>query len=35
MNSFVYVFLPETMFGPYFGAEAEALYDKAQATEAG
>ncbi|WP_050988615.1 trypsin-like serine peptidase [Streptomyces xiaopingdaonensis] len=35
VNSFGYVFLPDTMFGPYFGAEAEALYDEAQTTGAG
>ncbi|MET7638071.1 peptidase [Streptomyces sp. NPDC005438] len=29
VNSFGYVFLPDTMFGPYFGAEAEELYDRA------
>ncbi|WP_055553949.1 serine protease [Streptomyces sp. NBRC 110028] len=32
VNSFGYVFLPNTMFGPYFGDEAKALYDKAQAS---
>ncbi|RZQ59997.1 trypsin-like serine peptidase [Amycolatopsis suaedae] len=31
VNSFGYVFLPGTMFGPYFGAEAQALYNQAQA----
>jgi V8-like Glu-specific endopeptidase len=31
VNSFGYVFLPDTMFGPYFGAEAQALYESAQA----
>ncbi|WP_063729259.1 trypsin-like serine peptidase [Streptomyces sp. RTd22] len=31
VNSFGYVFLPNTMFGPYFGDVAKALYDKAQA----
>ncbi|MDH2389104.1 peptidase [Streptomyces sp. HNM0663] len=30
VNSFGYVFLPNRMFGPYFGDEAKALYDKAQ-----
>ncbi|MEU7581729.1 peptidase [Streptomyces sp. NPDC041068] len=30
VNSFGYVFLPNRMFGPYFGNEAKALYDKAQ-----
>ncbi|MER7116935.1 peptidase [Saccharomonospora azurea] len=30
VNSFGYVFLPGYMFGPYFGSEAEALYDAAQ-----
>lgn len=30
MNSFGYVFLPNRMFGPYFGNEAKAVYDKAQ-----
>ncbi|MDJ1138414.1 peptidase [Streptomyces iconiensis] len=32
VNSFGYVFMPDTMFGPYFGAEAKALYDTAQTT---
>ncbi|MFF8832545.1 trypsin-like serine peptidase [Streptomyces sp. NPDC015131] len=32
VNSFGYVFLPNRMFGPYFGNEAKALYDKAQAS---
>ncbi len=30
VNSFGYTFLPGYMFGPYFGAEAEALYDTAR-----
>ncbi|MGV4924141.1 peptidase [Streptomyces sp. BHT-5-2] len=30
VNSFGYQFLPNTMFGPYFGADAKNLYDKAQ-----
>nr|WP_240979374.1 trypsin-like peptidase domain-containing protein [Streptomyces sp. HNM0574] len=30
VNSFGYVFLPDTMFGPYFGDDAKALYEKAQ-----
>lgn len=30
VNSFGYIFLPNRMFGPYFGNEAKALYDKAQ-----
>ncbi|MEU8431406.1 peptidase [Streptomyces sp. NPDC029216] len=30
VNSFGYNFLPNTMFGPYFGNEAKAAYDKAQ-----
>ncbi|MBW5485274.1 trypsin-like serine peptidase [Streptomyces bambusae] len=29
VNSFGYTFLPNRMFGPYFGAEAKAAYDKA------
>ncbi|MCX4823719.1 peptidase [Streptomyces sp. NBC_01142] len=32
VNSFGYIFLPNRMFGPYFGNEAKALYDKAQAS---
>ncbi|MBL1084500.1 peptidase [Streptomyces actinomycinicus] len=32
VNSFGYVFLPNRMFGPYFGDVAKALYDKAQAS---
>ncbi|WP_372410877.1 serine protease [Streptomyces luteireticuli] len=32
VNSFGYTFLPNTMFGPYFGDEAKALYDTAQNT---
>ncbi|GAB3571849.1 peptidase [Amycolatopsis endophytica] len=31
VNSFGYTFLPGVMFGPYFGADAEALYDAASA----
>ncbi|MCP9944127.1 peptidase [Streptomyces somaliensis] len=30
VNSFGYTFLPNRMFGPYFGNEAQALYDAAQ-----
>ncbi|MFF4848356.1 trypsin-like serine peptidase [Streptomyces sp. NPDC001194] len=30
VNSFGYTFLPNRMFGPYFGNEAKAAYDKAQ-----
>ena len=30
VNSFGYVFLPDQMYGPYFGAEAEDLYQTAQ-----
>ncbi|MEU8839581.1 peptidase [Streptomyces roseus] len=30
VNSFGYTFLPNRMFGPYFGDEAKAAYDKAQ-----
>lgn len=30
VNSFGYTFLPGYMFGPYFGAEAQALYNAAQ-----
>ncbi|WP_236244311.1 serine protease [Streptomyces sp. CC210A] len=30
VNSFGYVFLPNRMFGPYFGDEAQALYAEAQ-----
>ncbi|WP_328296521.1 peptidase [Streptomyces sp. NBC_00435] len=30
VNSFGYAFLPNRMFGPYFGPEAKAAYDKAQ-----
>ncbi|MGH3487917.1 MAG: trypsin-like serine peptidase [Actinopolymorphaceae bacterium] len=29
VNSFGYVFLPDVMFGPYFGSAAKALYDEA------
>ena len=32
VNSFGYVFLPGYMFGPYFGAEAEALWETAQSS---
>ncbi|MEV6393556.1 peptidase [Streptomyces sp. NPDC051907] len=32
VNSFGYIFLPNRMFGPYFGPEAQALYDKAQSS---
>ncbi|MEU4211039.1 peptidase [Streptomyces sp. NPDC026206] len=32
VNSFGYTFLPNRMFGPYFGDEAKALYDRAQST---
>ncbi|MET9419256.1 peptidase [Streptomyces sp. NPDC006540] len=32
VNSFGYTFLPNRMFGPYFGPEAKAVYDKAQAS---
>lgn len=31
VNSFGYVFLPDTMFGPYFGEDARTLYETAQA----
>ncbi|MEU9413986.1 peptidase [Streptomyces sp. NPDC048272] len=31
VNSFGYTFLPNRMFGPYFGNEAKAAYDQAQA----
>ncbi|MEU9862802.1 peptidase [Streptomyces sp. NPDC047971] len=30
VNSFGYTFLPNRMFGPYFGNDAKALYDRAQ-----
>jgi V8-like Glu-specific endopeptidase len=30
VNSFGYRFLPNRMFGPYFGPEAKAVYDRAQ-----
>ncbi|WP_370943048.1 serine protease [Amycolatopsis sp. cg5] len=30
VNSFGYVFLPNYMFGPYFGTDAQNLYNKAQ-----
>ncbi|MCK1795578.1 peptidase [Streptomyces sp. XM4193] len=32
VNSFGYVFLPGNMFGPHFGAEAEALYESVQSS---
>ncbi|MEW2631681.1 peptidase [Streptomyces sp. NPDC048389] len=32
VNSFGYTFLPNRMFGPYFGPEAKAVYDQAQAS---
>lgn len=32
VNSFGYVFLPDNMFGPHFGDDAEALYETAQTT---
>ncbi|MEV7556410.1 peptidase [Streptomyces sp. NPDC089795] len=32
VNSFGYVFLPNRMYGPYFGNEVKAAYDKAQAS---
>lgn len=32
VNSFGYTFLPNRMFGPYFGDVAKTLYDQAQAT---
>ncbi|KOG66958.1 peptidase [Streptomyces griseoflavus] len=32
VNSFGYTFLPNTMFGPYFGDDAENLYDEAQSS---
>ncbi|MEU6593956.1 peptidase [Streptomyces sp. NPDC046881] len=32
VNSFGYTFLPNRMFGPYFGDAVKALYDKAQAS---
>ncbi|MFI0709528.1 trypsin-like serine peptidase [Streptomyces inhibens] len=32
VNSFGYQFLPDTMFGPYFGDDAKNLYTKAQAS---
>lgn len=31
VNSFGYTFLPGCMFGPYFGADAQNLYNRAQA----
>ncbi|HET6356782.1 peptidase [Streptomyces sp.] len=30
VNSFGYIFLPNRMFGPYFGNDAKSVYDKAQ-----
>ena len=30
VNSFGYIFLPGYMFGPYFGSEAQSLYNQAQ-----
>ncbi|GAA3394695.1 peptidase [Streptomyces roseoviridis] len=32
VNSFGYTFLPNRMFGPYFGTDAQNLYNKAQAS---
>ncbi|MEV5598435.1 peptidase [Streptomyces sp. NPDC052496] len=32
VNSFGYTFLPNRMFGPYFGDDAENLYDEAQSS---
>ncbi|MGW1076111.1 trypsin-like serine peptidase [Streptomyces sp. NPDC002537] len=32
VNSFGYTFLPNTMFGPYFGDDIKTLYDQAQTT---
>lgn len=32
VNSFGYTFLPDTMFGPYFGDDARQLYEKAQSS---
>ncbi|MGW8380660.1 peptidase [Streptomyces sp. ODS28] len=32
VNSFGYTFLPNVMFGPYFGEDAKALYEKASAS---
>ncbi|WP_432096500.1 trypsin-like serine peptidase [Streptomyces sp. bgisy100] len=32
VNSFGYTFLPNRMFGPYFGDEAKTLYEQAQTT---
>ncbi|MEU6999054.1 peptidase [Nonomuraea sp. NPDC046570] len=34
VNSFKYNFAPNWMFGPYFGAEAQAVYNAAQSTNA-
>ncbi|MGH8877923.1 MAG: trypsin-like serine peptidase, partial [Stackebrandtia sp.] len=32
VNSFGYTFLPDVMFGPYFGDDAKTLYETASAT---
>jgi hypothetical protein len=32
VNSFGYTFLPNRMFGPYFGDDAKNLYDQAQSS---
>lgn len=32
VNSFGYTFLPDTMFGPYFGDDARELYERAQSS---
>lgn len=32
MNSFKYNFLPNRMYGPHFGADAQNLYQAAQAS---
>ncbi|MFI6903712.1 peptidase [Nonomuraea sp. NPDC050394] len=34
VNSFKYNFAPNWMFGPYFGAEVQAVYNSAQSTDA-
>ncbi|MER6944608.1 peptidase [Nonomuraea sp. NPDC000554] len=34
VNSFTYNFAPNVMFGPYFGTEAQAVYQAAQSTNA-
>jgi hypothetical protein len=34
VNSFKYNFAPNWMFGPYFGSEAQAVYQAAQSTNA-